>query len=114
MSSYSAANNEDHDPLTRQLLERLTNAMTAVNRVRAHHLEDVRLENILSQLETAAECVAAGEGYNFSERDALDFHLVEGTPLESDTSLVQELYSLKNILDHRAGPERPGYVPLSD
>jgi len=100
------------DPRTKQLLERLTNCMTAVNRARAKHLEDARLESILTQLETAAERVESGEGYSFSERDALDFHLVEDTPLEGDASLVQELYSLKNILDRHAGSGQTGYVSL--
>jgi hypothetical protein len=73
-----------------------------VNRVRAKHLDNQRLERILTQLEDAVDRIENDRDYTYAERDALDFHLLEGSPLEGDISLSQELYSLKNILDRRA------------
>lgn len=101
-----------HDPnydaaLAAQLIERFQNVITTVNRVRAKHLNDARIESVLTQLEDAITRIEDGQGYTFAERDALDFHLLENTPLENDTSLVQEMYSLRNILEKRAtGPNR--------
>lgn len=90
------------ESLAAQLTERIRNAITAVNRVRAKHLDNVRLESMLTQLEDAIDRIEQGRDYTYAERDALDFHLTEGSPLEGDLSLEQELYSLKNILDKLA------------
>lgn len=93
--------------LVAQLTERFRNAIGAVNRARANHLDNARLESMLTQLEDALDRIEADRGYTYAERDALDFHQTEGTPLEGDLTLEQELYSLKNILDKRAtGPTR--------
>lgn len=90
-----------------QLIERFRNVVGSVNRVRAKHLDNARLESILTQLEDAIDRIETNKDYSYAERDALDFHLLEGSPLEGDVSLSQELYSLKNIIDKRAvGPTR--------
>lgn len=89
-----------HEDTLRQMLERIQNVLTTINKYRAMDLENARLETMQSQLELVEERVRAGEGFTYKELSDLDFSLIEHTPLEGNESLVRELYSIRNFIEH--------------
>lgn len=84
-----------------QMLERITNVLTALNGYRAKHLEDSRIESIMTQLENTETLIQEGGWYKDSELRALDFHLVEDTPMEGNENLKRELQSIRNYVEHK-------------
>lgn len=80
-----------------QVLERIRDALTALTRYRSQHLENARIEEIMTQLEFVQSKVEASAVLTRAEKDSLDFNLIEGLPFEADGQLVNELYSIKNF-----------------
>ena len=83
--------------MNEQMKERVRDVLTSLTRYRSKHLEDKRIEEIVTQLELIQSAIESGRMLAHAEKEALDFNLIEGTPLEHDEHLVTELYSIKNF-----------------
>ncbi len=83
-----------------QIDERITNVLTVLNRYRAQHLENARIESFMTQLEAVAEALSERRSFTHAELRDFDFSLIEGTPFEHDEHLARELYSIRNFIEH--------------
>lgn len=91
---------EAPDGAKEQMRERVRNALTVVNKYRAEEPENLRLESIMTQLESIERALQEenrGERFTYKERDAFDFHITEGTALEYNEPLTTELYGIRNF-----------------
>jgi len=85
-----------------QMLERIRNALTALNNYRSKDLENRRIEYVMTQLEHIEELLQEEDAWlSASDVRALDFHLIEGTPMENNENLKRELYAIRNYVEHR-------------
>jgi hypothetical protein len=85
-----------------QILERIRNALTQLNNYRAKDLDNRRIEGIMTELERIETLLQEEDGWlSASEMRALDFHLLEGTPMERNEGLERELYAIRNYVEHR-------------
>ncbi|KND51583.1 MAG: hypothetical protein AB202_03395 [Parcubacteria bacterium C7867-007] len=91
---------EMHDEVVEQMLERIGNALGQIQKYRASHLDNPRLEDILTQLERVEQVIEEKGRLEYREKLDLDFHLIEDTPLEGNSHLGRELYSIKNFTEH--------------
>lgn len=91
---------ELHDEVAEQMLERIANALGQIQKYRAEHLDDRRLEDILTQLERIEHVIKEKERLDYKEKLNLDFHLTEDSVLEDNSHLSRELYSIKNFVEH--------------
>ena len=91
---------ELHDEVAEQMLERVGNVLGQLQKYRAEHLEDRRLEDILTQLERIEMLITEKGRLEYREKLALDFHLTEDTVLEGNEHLSRELYSIKNFVEN--------------
>lgn len=91
----------------RQMQERIRNVLTTLNRYRAQHLENARIEWIMTQLEQVDDLLDAersgdkGAWLTHQELRELDLHHIEGTPLEGNEPLGRELQSIRNFVENR-------------
>ncbi len=76
--------------------ERVRDALIALAQYRTDHPEDPKMESIMTQLEFVQEAIESEKSLTHAQKNALDFNLVEGTPLEHDEDLTRELYSIRN------------------
>jgi hypothetical protein len=83
-----------------QMEERIRNVLTTINRYRAQHLENRRIESIMTQLEEVRDTLAARESFSHAVLRDFDFSLIEGLPFENDQNLSRELYSIRNFIEH--------------
>jgi hypothetical protein len=83
-----------------QMDERIRNVLTTLNRYRAQHLEDRRIDSIMTQLENVAEALDERVSFTHAQLRDFDFSLIEGTPFEEDANLSRELYSIRNFIEH--------------
>lgn len=85
-----------------QMLERIRNVLTQLNNYRAKDIENRRIEGIMTELERIEALLQEDDGWlSASEMRALDFHLIEGTPMERNEGLQRELYAIRNYIEHR-------------
>ena len=91
---------EMHDEVAEQMLERIANVLAQLQTYRAQHLDDVRLEDILTQLEQVEEVIKEKGRFEYREKLALDFQLLEDSVLEGNEHLGRELYSIKNFVEN--------------
>jgi hypothetical protein len=89
-----------HDDAIEQMQERITNVLVVLNKYRAQHLEDARIESIMTQLERVQEKMEEKEHFTHREIQDLDFSLTEGSPIENNESLGRELYSIRNFINN--------------
>lgn len=91
---------EMHDEVAEQMLERVGNVLAQLQAYRAQHLDDARLEDILTQLEFVEQAIEEKQRFEYKEKLALDFHLTEDSVLEGNEHLARELYSIKNFVEN--------------
>ncbi|MDB5265329.1 MAG: hypothetical protein JWM39_42 [Parcubacteria group bacterium] len=91
---------EMHDEVAEQMLERIANVLVHLQAYRAQHLDDPRLEDILTQLEYVEEKIEEKGRFEYKEKLALDFHLTEDSVIEGNEHLSRELYSIKNFVEN--------------
>lgn len=91
---------EMHDEVAEQMLERIGNVLAQLQSYRAQHLDDARLEDILTQLEHIEKVIEEKGRLEYREKLALDFHLTEDTVIEGNEHLSRELYSIKNFAEN--------------
>jgi len=85
-----------------QMLERIRNALTQLNNYRAKDLDNRRIEGIMTELERIEELLKQEDSWlSASDIRALDFHLIEDTPMEHNEGLQRELYAIRNYVEHR-------------
>jgi hypothetical protein len=82
------------------MLERIGNVLAQLQAYRAQHLDDVRLEDILTQLELVEQLIEEKGRLEYREKLALDFQLVEDSVLEGNEHLARELYSIRNFVEN--------------
>jgi hypothetical protein len=85
----------------RQVQERIRNVLGTLNRYRAQHLENARIEWIMTQLEQISELLGTDRWLTHQELRELDFHQVEGTPLEGNVPLERELQAIRNLVENK-------------
>jgi len=91
---------EIHEEAAEQMHERIGNVVTQLQAYRAQHLEDTRLERMLTQLELIDLLIAERGHLEYRQKQALDFHLIEGSVLEGNEFLERELYSIRNFVEN--------------
>ncbi len=91
---------EMHDEVVEQMLERVGNVLTQLQSYRAQHLDDARLEDILTQLEHVQAVIQENGRFEYREKLALDFNLIEDSVLEGNEHLGRELYSIRNFVEN--------------
>jgi len=91
---------EIHDEVAEQMLERIANVLGQIQKYRAEHLDDRRLEDMLTQLERVEHVIKEKGRLEYREKIALDFHLTEESVLEDNEHLTRELYSIKNFVEN--------------
>jgi hypothetical protein len=91
---------EMHDEVAEQMLERISNVLTQLQSFRAKHLGDPRLEDILTQLEQVEEVIREKGHFEYRNKLALDFNLIEDSVLEGNEHLGRELYSIRNFVEN--------------
>ncbi len=83
-----------------QVIERIQNVLSSINTYRAQHLEDVRIDSIMTQLEKVVEILEERGSFSYADMKEFDFNLIEGTPFEDNENLARELYSIRNFIEH--------------
>ncbi len=91
---------EMHDEAAEQMLERVGNVLAQLQAYRAQHLDDARLEDILTQLEFVEQAIEQKQRFEYREKLALDFNLIEDSVLEGNEHLGRELYSIRNFVEN--------------
>lgn len=91
---------EIHDEAVEQMRERISNVLTQLQAYRAQHLNDPRLEDILTQLEQIDAVIGEKGRLEYREKLALDFHLTEDSVVEGNEHLGRELYSIRNFVEN--------------
>jgi hypothetical protein len=91
---------EMHDEVAEQMLERVSNVLAQLQAYRAQHLDDPRLEDILTQLEFVEQAIEEKQPFEYREKLALDFNLIEDSVLEGNEHLGRELYSIRNFVEN--------------
>jgi hypothetical protein len=83
--------------MDREMLERVRNVLLTLTRYRSRHLDDARIEEIVTQLEAVQSVIESEGKMSREQKNALNFNLIEGTPLESNETLATELQSIRNF-----------------
>ncbi len=91
--------NRDED-LVQQMEERVKNVLIALNRYRTKYPSDPSIESVMTQIELVQTHLESNEWLTFEQKEAFNFNIVSGTPLEGDESLTNELYSIRNYASH--------------
>ena len=86
--------------LVQQMQERVKNVLVAINKYRMRFPENKQIESIMDQLELVQTHLESNEWLTFAQKEAFNFNIVSGTPLENDESLSNELYSIRNYAAH--------------
>lgn len=89
------------DDTVRQMRERITNVLTVLNGYRARNLDNPRIESMMAQLERIDQVLIDGGWFTHQELREMDFHQIEGTPLEGNTAFERELQSIKNFVENK-------------
>lgn len=80
--------------------ERIRNVLTTLNTYRMEHPEEVRIEHIMTQLESVERAIENDERLTYRQKQDLDFALTEGSSLEENEHLGRELYSIRNFAEN--------------
>lgn len=91
---------ELHDEVAEQMLERIENVLNTLQMYRVQHLDDVRLEDILTQLERVHEVIGEKGRFEYREKIAFDFNMIEDSVLDGNEHLGRELYSIRNFVEN--------------
>ncbi len=89
-----------HDEVAEQMLERIGNVLAQLQAYRVQHLDDARLEDILTQIELVEQLIKEKGRLEYRGKLALDFQLVEDSVLEGNKHLARELYSIRNFVEN--------------
>jgi hypothetical protein len=88
------------EALVLQMQERVKNVLVTLNKYRMRFPDNVQIESTMTQLELVLDHLESNEWLTFEQKEAFNFNIVSGTPLEMDESLMNELYSIRNYAAH--------------
>jgi hypothetical protein len=71
-----------------------------LQKYRVEHLDDRRLENILTQLERVEQMIEEKGHFEYREKIGFDFNLIEDSVLDGNEHLARELYSIRNFVEN--------------
>lgn len=91
---------EMHDEVAEQMIERIENVLNTLQMYRVQHLDDARLEDILTQLERVHAVIEEKEHFEYREKIAFDFNMIEDSVLDGNEHLGRELYSIRNFVEN--------------